>query len=127
MCLSEIQLDCFSDSSFIVTWASELQDPKDTLGVYARRYNANGTPRGTEFRSIINIPMKLMKNFLDSQLHLYSPEIQTLFVPSAFKICANMSLLSPSCCAFWQQTTLFQRCNYMSELSIYSICICMEF
>jgi hypothetical protein len=40
----------FSDGSFIVVWQSELQDSDMSRGIYARRYRADGTRRGPEFR-----------------------------------------------------------------------------
>jgi hypothetical protein len=38
-----------ADGDFVVTWSSENQDGSD-WGIYARRYSANGTPSGGEFR-----------------------------------------------------------------------------
>lgn len=38
-----------SDGDFVVTWTSDGQDG-DARGIYARQYNANGTPNGAEFR-----------------------------------------------------------------------------
>ncbi|MDH6059744.1 DUF4347 domain-containing protein [Chrysosporum bergii ANA360D] len=43
-----------SDSGFVVTWTSDGQDKQGVLlgegyGIYGQRYNADGTPNGTEF------------------------------------------------------------------------------
>lgn len=38
-----------ADGDFIITWQSKSQDGSG-YGIYAQRYNASGTPQGTEFR-----------------------------------------------------------------------------
>ncbi len=37
------------DGDFVITWASTNQDGSN-YGIYAQRYNANGTPQGSEFQ-----------------------------------------------------------------------------
>jgi hypothetical protein len=44
---SSIAMD--NDGDFVIVWASYEQDGSDH-GVYAQRYNATGTPQGSEFR-----------------------------------------------------------------------------
>ena len=38
------------NGNFIVVWSSYTQDAGGTWGVYAQRFNADGTPAGGEFR-----------------------------------------------------------------------------
>ena len=48
------QLQCAvamdADGDFVVTWASEGQDPDGSWGIYARRFSAMGVALGSEFR-----------------------------------------------------------------------------
>ncbi|MFN8635498.1 MAG: hypothetical protein U0893_16755 [Chloroflexota bacterium] len=46
---SEPVVGIAADGQFVVAWTSAGQDG-DRFGVYARRYNAEGTPQGDEFR-----------------------------------------------------------------------------
>jgi hypothetical protein len=43
------EVACDADGNFVVAWDSDGQDGSE-LGVYARRFDADGAPRGDEFR-----------------------------------------------------------------------------